>query len=186
MDIFCQAQTKLAAQIIHHTDHFLVLHDGFPLAEGHLFMIPKKHYSCMAEVYENEDLKQEAKQLCRRLINFLTQYYTDPVLFEHGNLAQTIIHAHLHFLPTRVSLIKELNRFHRIPVPTKPYAYLYYEENSKPGYYVPSEPIANGFLHSTYAGLLGRPAHGPDRQKEFIQWLVSVKANWRKFLTKEG
>jgi diadenosine tetraphosphate (Ap4A) HIT family hydrolase len=180
MDIFCQIKTKLTDQIIDETKNFYILHDGFPLIEGHLLLIPKKHCSCYLTM--DLSLRQECSLLKNQIVRFLSQVYTAPVIFEHGEVGQTVEHMHLHFLPTKKSLLpylqKKANFLKKEAIP-----YLYYEEKNQQ-YYFLLPKILPGMLHSIlFADLLNRPREGKERLKEAQVWLLKVKdkyALWKK------
>ena len=180
MDIFCQIEKKLSRQIINQTDNFYLLHDGYPLLEGHLLLIPKKHVDC----YFNLDKKllREFNLFKKDAINFLKDKYNQPVIFEHGIAGQTIMHAHLHLLPTNKSIEKDLKQYGVVTKnPSVPYLYL--EHFNKKNYFKSKRKISPGLLHTLYAQILNRPVIGLKRAKFSKKWLLSVKKNyliWRK------
>ena len=179
MDIFCQIKEKFDNQIIHETSNFYVFHDGFPLLEGHLLIIPKKHILCFLELEKDNGLKQEYLKLKNKVKEFLKDNYIDPVFFEHGKIAQTILHAHLHALPTKVSLKNELDKIGSVMKNPK-IPYLFYEENNKSYFYQVNKNIDDGFLHYKYAEKLNRPKYGKSRAMNLNNWLLKVKENWGK------
>jgi diadenosine tetraphosphate (Ap4A) HIT family hydrolase len=83
--------------VLEETDHFLVIADHAPLAEGHLLIVPRDHYACYGALPAEFD--EEALELRQRVTDFLTATYRAPVFFEHGVFRQTVFHAHLHALP---------------------------------------------------------------------------------------
>lgn len=180
MDIFCQIKEKLAKQIVEETANFYVLHDGFPLVEGHLLIIPKKHFRCFQEM--DQSLIEEFQILKKRMISFLKTTYTQPVIFEHGIIGQTVLHMHVHLLPTKKSIRKIINKkaifIHEGTIP-----YLFYEENNKKTYFL-FKNVQPGMLHSDlFAQLLKRPKNGLERAKESTAWLLKVKHKyslWKK------
>jgi diadenosine tetraphosphate (Ap4A) HIT family hydrolase len=93
--VFC-AHDALAV-VLAETDHFLVIADHAPLAEGHLLIVPRDHYACYGAL--PADLDVEAHDLRERATRFLTEIYRTPIFFEHGVFRQTVSHAHLHALP---------------------------------------------------------------------------------------
>ena len=93
---FCQ-HSDIARYVLKETPNFLIVTDHAPLVEGHLLIIPRRHYTCYGDVPTELDaelftLKQEVQQ-------FLTQYYASVVFWEHGIFRQTVSHAHLHCFP---------------------------------------------------------------------------------------
>ncbi|HEX6541060.1 MAG TPA: HIT family protein [Ktedonobacterales bacterium] len=92
---FC-AQAMLDV-VLAETDHFLVIADHAPLAEGHLLIVPRAHYACYGALPLGLD--GEARELRERVTRFLADRYHSPIFFEHGVFRQTVFHAHLHALP---------------------------------------------------------------------------------------
>ena len=83
--------------VLAETEHFLVIADHAPLAEGHLLIVPRDHYACYGALPQTFD--DEAWELRERATRFLTATYRAPIFFEHGVFRQTVFHAHLHALP---------------------------------------------------------------------------------------
>lgn len=83
--------------VLAETEHFLVIADHAPLAEGHLLIVPRDHYACYGALPSQFD--DEARDLRDRATRFLTAAYRAPIFFEHGVFRQTVFHAHLHALP---------------------------------------------------------------------------------------
>ena len=79
------------------TEHFLVIADHAPLAEGHLLIVPRDHFACYGALPLEFD--GEAGELRERVTDFLAARYQTPIFFEHGVFRQTVFHAHLHVLP---------------------------------------------------------------------------------------
>ena len=175
MDIFCQFKEKFPDQIIEETKHFYLIHDGFPLAEGHLMIIPIKHESCFLDI--KGQARNEFLSLKERVIEFLTRFYHKPKLFEHGGIIQTVPHAHLHFLPTEKSMLHEILPIANIMKSPK-VPYLYYQEDDKEYYFLPKITLAPGFFHQSFAKLLNRPTMA-ERQKDGKNWILKIKTKWQ-------
>jgi diadenosine tetraphosphate (Ap4A) HIT family hydrolase len=88
-------------RILFETEHALALPDGFPVAEGHTLVVPRRHVATLYELSANEQnavwelVSQVRKQLVTRLA---------PDGFNIGindGLAagQTVMHAHVHIIP---------------------------------------------------------------------------------------
>ncbi|MBV9231076.1 MAG: HIT family protein [Chloroflexi bacterium] len=93
---FCQ-RSDLAHNILKETPAFLLVTDHAPLVEGHLLIIPRRHYACYGEV--PAELDEELLALKREVQRFFVQYYAPAVFWEHGVFRQTVFHAHLHCFP---------------------------------------------------------------------------------------
>jgi len=181
MDIFCKIDKELKNQIIDETDNFYIIHDGFPLIEAHLLLIPKKHLDC----YLNLDKKyySEFSKLKKRIIKFLTENYIEPVIFEHGVIGQTVPHAHLHFLPTKLLIIDYLKKNSRSNKKSVPYLYFEYHNNSF--YFQPKKQIKSGYLHLIYSKILNRSVNGIERKKDLNIWLNKVNKKYKQWVKKE-
>jgi diadenosine tetraphosphate (Ap4A) HIT family hydrolase len=79
------------------TRNFYAVCDVHPLAEGHVLIIPKNHYSCAGE-YPGEIL-MEFMSLYDKVSNFIKKQYGTLASFEHGIIGQTVFHSHVHILP---------------------------------------------------------------------------------------
>jgi len=178
MDIFCQIEEKLKSQIIDESKNFYLLHDGFPLMEGHLLLIPKKHFDCYLSLDKN--LIEEFNLFKNKVVDFLTKYYQKPVIFEHGIAGQTVFHAHLHLLPTDILITKQIKKVAKATKITK-VPYLYYEVNNKKIYYQPIKKIIPGFFHYYYALLLNQPTNGIKRSANLKKILLKVKKNYLNY-----
>jgi diadenosine tetraphosphate (Ap4A) HIT family hydrolase len=106
---FC-LRSDFATNILKETDAFFIVADHAPLVEGHILIIPKRHYACYGAVPAQQDadlaiLKQEVRQ-------FFDRYYVPVIFWEHGIFRQTVFHAHLHCFPfgeTTYDLTKPLH-----------------------------------------------------------------------------
>lgn len=71
---------------------------GFGLVTpGHVIQISKQHLSCFGELPDN--LIAEYNELKNLTIEKITSKFFTPFLFESGVLAQSVHHAHVHFIP---------------------------------------------------------------------------------------
>jgi diadenosine tetraphosphate (Ap4A) HIT family hydrolase len=92
---FCQRSE--ITDIFKETPNFLLIADHAPLVEGHLLIIPKRHYACYGDVPSSLD--EELLTLKNELRQFYTRFYAPVVFWEHGVFRQTVFHAHLHCFP---------------------------------------------------------------------------------------
>jgi diadenosine tetraphosphate (Ap4A) HIT family hydrolase len=93
---FCH-RLDISMYILKETSNFYLVVDHAPLLEGHLLIIPKRHYTCYGAV--SASLDTEYFELKAEVQQFFLQYYAAPVYFEHGIFRQTVFHAHLHCFP---------------------------------------------------------------------------------------
>lgn len=180
MDIFCHIEKKLGHQVLDQTDNFYLLHDGYPLLEGHLLLIPKHHVDCFLNL--DKKLLREFNLFKKESVNFLKGKYCQPVIFEHGIAGQTVTHAHLHLLPTNKLITTDLKKYAVISKNANvPYLYFEYLDSKK--YFKPKRKIIPGLLHILYAKVLNKPTIGIERTKFLMNWLLAVKKNyalWRE------
>lgn len=93
---FCE-YNGIAQYILEETSNFLIVTDHAPLVEGHILIIPRRHYFCYGTV--PAELDTELVAVKQRVRRFLDQYYAPVVYWEHGIFRQTVFHAHLHCFP---------------------------------------------------------------------------------------
>ncbi|MGB8424188.1 MAG: HIT family protein [Desulfobacterales bacterium] len=82
----------------------LALEDGFPVSDGHLLIVPKRHIADWFQMTERE--RREADDLIRVLRNRLLESDKSITGFNVGmncgaSAGQTIFHAHIHLIPRR-------------------------------------------------------------------------------------
>ena len=98
--IFC----KLQSGSIIENDHCYAMFDKFPVTEGHILIIPKRHFAYYFGMTFEENnavykLLEEAK-------NLLLEKFKDITGFNIGvnvgeDAGQTIHHCHIHLIPRR-------------------------------------------------------------------------------------
>jgi diadenosine tetraphosphate (Ap4A) HIT family hydrolase len=93
--VFCQRSE--ITDVLQETPNFLLAADYAPLVEGHLLIIPRRHYACYGDVPASLD--QELFAIKDEMRRFYAHYYAPVVFWEHGVFRQTVFHAHLHCFP---------------------------------------------------------------------------------------
>lgn len=100
--IFCYENAK--DQIVDEYNSVFAIKDGFPVSEGHLLIIPKRHttdYFLLTEV-EKRDADRLVQILRKRLlINDSTVTGFNIGINSGDSAGQTIFHCHIHFIPRR-------------------------------------------------------------------------------------
>ncbi|MFZ0727948.1 MAG: NUDIX domain-containing protein [Desulfobacterales bacterium] len=99
---FCPGNIKNC--IVEEWDTVLALEDGFPVSDGHLLIVPKRHIADWFQMTERE--RREADDLIRVLRNRLLESDKSITGFNVGmncgaSAGQTIFHAHIHLIPRR-------------------------------------------------------------------------------------
>lgn len=177
-DIFCLKRDRMNQENIRpFSNRFFVLPDLFPIMEGHILLVPQAHFSSFSNVKMDNEYKKEADYLISLIKKFLMKTFSKPVVvFEHGGIAQTVPHAHLHFLPTDLSVLEDISEI-AIPVNFKPDGgYLYYEEKEQPRYFIPITKILNGFLQDKFISKRDKAPNQPDfnQYKDGLQQFISL------------
>lgn len=104
--VFCDKHPR---SHVLETSNFFALYDGFPVREGHLLLIPKRHIETFMELTEEEfhDLFQILQQADRFLrLNHGAEGYNIGI--NNGIVAgQTISHLHIHVIPRKKGDVAE-------------------------------------------------------------------------------
>jgi len=98
--IFCQIIKKeIPAQIIYEDEKIIAFKDIQPKAQTHLLLMPKQHFSSLAEASQPEILGQllwQTKELAHKLGLAKNGY---KIIINTGKEAgQAVFHLHLHLL----------------------------------------------------------------------------------------
>ena len=96
--IFCNIDNK---KIIHEDQYWVSVYDEFPVNEGHVLIISKRHISDMTELKSNE------WAYLHSAIMFIEEYIKEKfncdgfnIGINQGEVAgQTIKHLHIHIIP---------------------------------------------------------------------------------------
>lgn len=98
--IFCKIITKkIPAKILHETNHSICFLDAFPLAKGHVLVIPKNHSQKIQELTksENDDLFSLVHLMIAK-VDKLTG--ASLVAIHNGKESgQEVPHVHVHLVP---------------------------------------------------------------------------------------
>jgi len=187
---FCHEAT-VAPGVLMETPQFLVVCDRAPLVPGHLLLIPRPHLACYGALPRT--LYSEFRALKARIGAFLADAYAPPVFFEHGVVAQTVPHAHLHAVPARVepplaallarraaAAARGLGSLRRWYGGRRPY--VYYEEDDR-GYLLAPEGAPAGNLKTAFGQALGPARPEPDAVPAITR---DVRERWQRFEQAQG
>jgi len=98
--IFCKIISKeIPAKILNETSDSICFLDAFPLAKGHVLVIPKNHHKKIQDmtVYENSDLFTLVHTMMSK-VDSLTGS-TLIVIHDGDDAGQEIPHVHVHLIP---------------------------------------------------------------------------------------
>ncbi|HZT06807.1 MAG TPA: NUDIX domain-containing protein [Chloroflexota bacterium] len=93
---FCDPD-QIEPQTVTQTQHLSLLADLHPIADGHLLIVTRDHLPCVAALPIPYDSELEGLIAATR--SFLADRYGPTTILEHGSVAQTVPHAHLHLIP---------------------------------------------------------------------------------------
>jgi 2-aminoethylphosphonate aminotransferase len=114
--IFCNL-AKIKEDVLYETVNFMVK-VGFGIAvPGHVMIIPKKHFDSFAEM--SEELWQEYDELSQKLIRLITEKFSEPFFVEYTRDAQSVHHAHTHFMPLKCSSYTINNLLNEVIISSK-------------------------------------------------------------------
>ncbi|MEU4220817.1 HIT domain-containing protein [Actinoplanes sp. NPDC026623] len=90
------------SRVLLETPNLALIVDISPLVEGHLLIVPKKHYFNFASAIL--DFPHEASKVTNFARDWIRETYGLVALFEHGSSSNEsggacIVHAHVHVLP---------------------------------------------------------------------------------------
>ena len=96
--VFCSLP---AERIIDQNEHAIVIRDGFPISEGHILVIPRRHVASFFEVTTGE--RSAMLALLDRAKTVLDKEFTPAgynIGINDGQAAgQTVLHLHMHLIP---------------------------------------------------------------------------------------
>ena len=98
--IFCKiAQKKSASKVLYEDDLVMVIMDIKPIVDGHVLIIPKKHYTDYQELDSEitTHIFEVAKKIGKHIMDKLDKK-SITLLINYGD-DQQVKHYHLHILP---------------------------------------------------------------------------------------
>ncbi len=103
--LFCD----LLENPILENDHCYAIYDNFPVTEGHMLIIPKRHFAYYFGITHEEN--QAIFQLLDEAKNMLVEKYEGIAGFNIGvnvgeEAGQSIFHCHIHLIPRRKGDLK--------------------------------------------------------------------------------
>ena len=98
--IFCKIISKqIPAKILNETSYSICFLDAFPLAKGHVLVIPKKHHQKIQELStdENSDLFSLVHTMMSKVDSITGS--TLVAIHNGENAGQEVPHVHVHLVP---------------------------------------------------------------------------------------
>lgn len=109
--LFCKIVRKeVHAKIVYEDNDILAMLDAFPDTDGHVLVIPKKHYDDIYEVPSDilDKMFNVGKVITKKLMTKLDKNAL-TFLINYGD-AQAIKHIHLHLLPDFMHKVHRLSK----------------------------------------------------------------------------
>lgn len=100
MCIFCDiAKHTLDANIVYDDNLIIAFLDSNPINEGHILIVPKKHYLDIDEI--PEDITSHIMFVAKKIVTALKNtYHPDGYsIMQNGGIFNDIGHFHLHIFP---------------------------------------------------------------------------------------
>ena len=149
----------------------------------HCLVLPRQHFTSFSQI--PGEWWPELEAIKGQAISFLTKRFGDPFLFEHGSVpgmsggGACIEHAHIHFIPKRISIVNKLQEFASTTINIRPIrmakvlqgiegGYLFYQDQTGRGCIVENinKPLPKQFIRMVVAEICG-----------IREW------NWKKMLS---
>ncbi len=102
--IFCKIITgNIPTKILKETSHSISFLDAFPLAKGHVLVIPKKHHQKIQDMSNDENT--DLFSLVHLMISKVDSITGATLVAVHNgkNAGQEVPHVHVHLVPRSVS-----------------------------------------------------------------------------------
>jgi histidine triad (HIT) family protein len=98
--IFCKIISKqIPAKILNESSHSICFLDAFPLAKGHVLVIPKNHHKKIQDMTNDEN--SDLFSLVHTMMSKIDSITGSTLLAIHNgeNAGQEIPHVHVHLIP---------------------------------------------------------------------------------------
>lgn len=100
--LFCEIiEKKRSAYVVVENENNLAILDVFPVSQGHVLIIPKKHYENIVEVENN--VWEQILPLLKKVIDKLKKTFKPSgfnIISNMGEMAaQSVFHCHIHIIP---------------------------------------------------------------------------------------
>ena len=99
-DIFCRIiEKEIPSKVIHEDDIVVVIMDVSPRSDGHLLVIPKKHYQDLYDI--EETVINHIMKIAKEMSLLVTEkLHCEGITLEQNNgISQEVKHFHLHIIP---------------------------------------------------------------------------------------
>ena len=157
-------------RVLFRSDEFVVLPSLGQIAEGHLLVLPIKHWTALGDL--TEPLFEEFTELSKGVTTIVRGEYGSCITFEHGVRPGStggcgIYHAHLHVVPLSATLdpidslkskfsykrIGDLNEIGELSQGKS--GYLFYQDSHSSAYLFDAPNLTSQYMRRVLADVLG-------------------------------
>ena len=99
---FCEIEKKVDTdRIVYQDDTWIAIYDNYPVSQGHVLLIPKRHVKTF---FELNILELESVGLTIGIIKMILDKKYHPTGYNIGancgeSAGQTVMHCHIHIIP---------------------------------------------------------------------------------------
>ena len=100
MCVFCDIVNKKSdAYVVYENDKVVAFLDNDPINEGHILLVPKKHYLDIDEI--PIDILNEIMKISKKIVNVLKKIYklVGYSIMQNGGIFNDVGHYHMHIFP---------------------------------------------------------------------------------------
>ena len=102
--IFCKiAKGEIKSEIVKTGNSFIAIKDINPVAEGHVLVIPKRHYATLLDIPNNlaEELLKFMKEVASEVLEKKLGDGFNIIMNNLEPAGQLVMHAHIHVIPRK-------------------------------------------------------------------------------------
>ena len=108
--VFCD-RTKFEERLVGETQEFWNIATLGQISNGgYMLLVPKSHVSCIGAMEQEKINLLAAAEKKMRFVLSAAYNARHIAFFEHGIVGQTVKHAHLHFIPEKLSIAKRIQK----------------------------------------------------------------------------
>ena len=102
--IFCKIVKKeIKSDFVEESNIFIVIKDINPVSEGHLLVIPKKHYATLLDIPDKmgAEMLNFIKKVSSKLLDSKKGDGFNIVMNNLPSAGQLVMHSHIHIIPRK-------------------------------------------------------------------------------------
>jgi len=102
--IFCKiVRGEIKSEIVKSGNSFIAIKDANPVVDGHLLVIPKKHFTTLLDIPNNlgEELLKFVKDLSSDILENKKGDGFNIIMNNLEPAGQLVMHAHIHIIPRK-------------------------------------------------------------------------------------